>query len=166
MDNVYFFHHIRRTNGDVNKDIDILETLEAAKKAYHQFLGNYAFGKDENTDLVSAFITDVNGSIIAPFDETWIASGVSASVFFMHRIRHDKSQEGTAQWTKGIEVKDSYDAAKQSYNAYLGAWAYEQTAETENFDLVICRITDGYGAKLMNETWKEPDVEPEPEPEE
>ena len=161
----FFFHHIRRTDGAIDKQIDILDTFDAAKKAFRQFLGNYAYGQSPITDMVQVFITDANGAILAPYDETWVAQNFNDAVFFMHRIRHDKSQEDANAWVKGIEVKDSYNAAKQALNAYLGAYAYEQTPETENFDLVDCRITDGFGAKLMGETWIEPQPEPEPEPE-
>ena len=66
--------------------------------------------------------------------------------FFMHRI---KRTSGT--FDKGIEVKDSYEAAKQSYHAYMGAYAYGNSAGT---DFVSCMITDMTGTVLMDETWK------------
>lgn len=65
--------------------------------------------------------------------------------FFMHRI---KRTSGTID--KGIEVKDSFEGAKQSFHAYLGAYAYGQNVDT---DFVSCEITDIFGARLMNETW-------------
>ena len=65
--------------------------------------------------------------------------------FFMHQIKHTN---GTID--KGIVVKDTYEGAKQSYHAYLGAYAYGQNVET---DFVSCMITDVYGAVLMAETW-------------
>ena len=67
--------------------------------------------------------------------------------FFMHRIKHTN---GT--WDKGIEIKDTYDDAKQSYHAYLGAYAYGHDANT---DFVQCMITDQFsgGMVLMDETW-------------
>ena len=66
---------------------------------------------------------------------------------FMHRIKHTN---GT--WDKGIEIKDTYDDAKQSYHAYLGAYAYGHDANT---DFVQCMITDQFsgGMVLMDETW-------------
>lgn len=77
--------------------------------------------------------------------------------FFLHQI---KRTDGTID--KGIVVKDSFEGAKQSYHAYLGAYAYGQNADT---DFVSCEITDIYGARLMNETWvKQEQPEPEPEP--
>lgn len=83
------------------------------------------------------------------------------NAFFLHQI---KRTNGT--FDKGIVVKDTYEAAKQGYHAYLGAYAYGQNADT---DFVSCMITDMSGAVLMCETWikpaPEPDPEPEPEPE-
>ena len=69
--------------------------------------------------------------------------------FFMHQI---KRTNGTID--KGIVVKDSYDGAKQSYHAYLGAYAYGNSAGT---DFVSCMITDMSGMVLMDETWLAPE---------
>lgn len=75
--------------------------------------------------------------------------------FFMHQI---KRTNGTID--KGIVVKDTYEAAKQSYHAYLGAYAYGQNAGT---DFVSCMITDMLsGIVFMREDWV---AEPAPEPE-
>lgn len=71
--------------------------------------------------------------------------------FFLHQIKQTK---GTID--KGIVVKDTFDGAKQSYHAYLGAYAYGQNADT---DFVSCMITDMSGAILMDETWKAPEEE-------
>ena len=93
------------------------------------------------------------------------------NVFFMHRI---KRTDGV--YDKGIEVKDmtrregesdealsqrNYEAAKQGYHAYLGAYAYGQNAQT---DFVSCEITDLSGARLLSETWSA-QAAPAPEPE-
>ncbi len=73
--------------------------------------------------------------------------------FFLHQIRRIKGQ-----WDKGIVVKDSYEAALQSYHAYLGAYAYGQNADT---DYVDCMITEsGSMVILMHEQWVKP-TEPE-----
>lgn len=92
------------------------------------------------------------------------------NVFFMHRIKHTDNT-----YDKGIEVKDlarqtgesdealsqrNFEAAKQSYHAYLGAYAYGQSATT---DFVSCEITDLSGARLLSETWRAPELESEPE---
>ena len=75
--------------------------------------------------------------------------------FFLHQIKRTNNSID-----KGIVVKDTYEGAKQSYHAYLGAYAYGQNADT---DFVSCEITDIYGARLMDETWvgTEPETEAE-----
>lgn len=73
------------------------------------------------------------------------------NTYFLHQIKHTNSTID-----KGIVVKDSYEAAKQGFHAYLGAYAYGQQAET---DFVSCMISDLYGAILMSETWRMPDSE-------
>lgn len=83
------------------------------------------------------------------------------NVYFLHQIKHNKT---TDTWDKGIVVKatvgtNNYEAAKQSYHAYLGAYAYEQNADT---DFVSCEITDLYGSSLMRETWMLNGQEEEP----
>ena len=77
--------------------------------------------------------------------------------FFLHQIK--RATNGTIE--KGIVVKGSLEAAKQGYHAYLGAYAYGQSAET---DFVSVEITDMTGARIMAETWAA--AEPEPEPNE
>ena len=71
--------------------------------------------------------------------------------FFMHQVKRT-----SGDFTKGIVINDTYDAAKQGYHAYLGAYAYGHDANT---DFVQCMITDMYGAVLMSETWVAPVVE-------
>ncbi len=74
--------------------------------------------------------------------------------FFMHRI---KRANGT--FDKGIEVKDTYEAAKQSYHAYLGAYAYGYDSTV---DFVSCMITEAASNTiLMRETWVKPELTPE-----
>ena len=75
--------------------------------------------------------------------------------YFLHQI---KRTNGT--FDKGIVVKDTYEAAKQSYHAYLGAYAYGQNPET---DFVSCMITEALSELvLMHEQWMKPEPEPEP----
>ncbi len=69
--------------------------------------------------------------------------------YFMHQI---KRTGGT--FDKGIVVKDSYEGAKQSYHAYLGAYAYGQNPDT---DFVQAMITDMTGAVLLSESWIAPE---------
>lgn len=65
--------------------------------------------------------------------------------FFLHQI---KRTSGT--FDKGVVVKDTYDSVKQSYHAYLGAYAYGNDLKT---DFVSCMVTDMSGAVLIQETW-------------
>ena len=69
--------------------------------------------------------------------------------FFIHEI---KGKAGTIS-NKGIVVAETYDAAKQTYHAYLGAYAYGHDPES---DFVSAMITDMTGAVLMAETWLAP----------
>ena len=74
-------------------------------------------------------------------------------MYFLHQIKHTKNA-----YDKGIVVKDTFEAAKQGYHAYLGAYAYGQNADT---DFVSCMISDESGAILLNETWQKVTEEPE-----
>lgn len=71
--------------------------------------------------------------------------------FFVHEIK----RTGEAI-NKGIVVADTFDAAKQGYHAYLGAYAY---GHEQNTDFVSCMITDMTGTVLMDETWNTPEAE-------
>lgn len=77
--------------------------------------------------------------------------------FFLHQIKRT-----SGVFDKGIVVKDTFDAAKQGYHAYLGAYAYDHDLNT---DYVSCMITDMSGVALMKETWIKAEPEPEPESE-
>lgn len=76
-------------------------------------------------------------------------------MFFLHQIKHTNNA-----YDKGIVVKDSLEAAKQGYHAYLGAYAY---GHDQNTDFVSCFISNDDGAVLLNEMWNvivsEPNVE-------
>ena len=74
--------------------------------------------------------------------------------FFLVQIKRTK---GVIE--KGVVVKDDLDAAKQSYHAYLGAYAFGNNADT---DYVLVQILDGSGLGLKGETW-EKKAAPEPE---
>ena len=65
----YFLHQIKHTNSAYEKGIAIKDTLDSAKQGYHAYLGAYAYGNDANTDFVSIFVSDTNGSILMA--ETW-----------------------------------------------------------------------------------------------
>ena len=66
--------------------------------------------------------------------------------FFLHQITRTN---GT--FDKGIVVKDTYEAALQSYHAYLGAYAYGQS---EGTDFVDTMITEALSKTILNhEQW-------------
>ena len=71
--------------------------------------------------------------------------------FFLHEIKRTGETIN-----KGIVVADTFDAAKQGYHAYLGAYAYGHEANT---DFVSCMITDMTGIVLLSETWIAPVTE-------
>lgn len=58
--------------------------------------------------------------------------------YFLVQIKHTN---GT--WEKGVVVKDTLDAARQSYHAYLGAYGYGNQAGT---DYVACYVFGQNGA--------------------
>lgn len=74
--------------------------------------------------------------------------------FFLVQIKRTK---GVIE--KGVVVKDDLDAAKQSYHAYLGAYAFGNNADT---DYVLVQILDGKGLGLKGEYWEKATA-PEPE---
>lgn len=71
MENKYFLHQIKRTNGTFDKGIVVKDTFEAAKQSYHAYLGAYAYGQNADTDYVSCMITNMDGNAV--MSETWIA---------------------------------------------------------------------------------------------
>ena len=70
--------------------------------------------------------------------------------YFLHQIKHVK---GGDAFDKGVAVKDTLDAARQGYHAYLGAYAYGNSAET---DYVQAEVTDMDGNRLLFEVWRAP----------
>ena len=72
MENKFFLHQIKRTNGEVNKGIVVKDTMSEAKQAYHAYLAAYAYGQDANTDFVSCHITDILSGGMVLLQETWI----------------------------------------------------------------------------------------------
>lgn len=69
MEEKYFLHEIKRTDGTIEKGIVVKNTFEAAKQGYHAYLGAYAYGQDAKTDFVSCMITNEKGALL--LDETW-----------------------------------------------------------------------------------------------
>lgn len=81
--------------------------------------------------------------------------------WFLHQAKHTNGN-----WDKGIVVKDSLEAAKQGFHAYLGAYGYDHDPTT---DFVQCMITNTENMECMIEMWpadgmpeqEEPETEPE-----
>lgn len=71
MEQKYFLHQIKRTNGTFDKGIVVKDTFDAVKQSYHAYLGAYAYGNNEGTDFVSCMITDMWGNIVNGLSETW-----------------------------------------------------------------------------------------------
>jgi len=72
MENKFFMHRIKRASGTFDKGIEVHNSFDSAKQAYHAQLGAYAYGHDANTDFVSCMITDISGTVL--MDETWLAT--------------------------------------------------------------------------------------------
>ena len=53
-------------------------------------------------------------------------------------------------YEKGVVIKDNYDAAQQSYHAYLGAYAFGHDANT---DYVLVQIIDDQAMVLDWKVW-------------
>ena len=68
----FFMHHIRLDGETYSKDIDICETFDEAIGAFAAAMEyGYNNPKFPNVQLVSCMITDRNGAIMNPFNETW-----------------------------------------------------------------------------------------------
>lgn len=66
-------------------------------------------------------------------------------MFYLHQIK----RSGTTV-DKGIVVKETLDAARQSFHAYLGAYAY---GNAQGVDFVHCMITDESNQGWDNVQW-------------
>ena len=69
-------------------------------------------------------------------------------------------QRKNGTYTKGVVIKDTLDAARQSYHAYLGAYGY---GNDQTVDYVACYIMDISGA--IRDSIVDNRIQPEPEPE-
>lgn len=71
MNETYFLHQVKKTNGAYDKGIVVKDSLASAKQSYHAYLGAYAYGNNEDTNYVSACIMDYFGRVVVG-PETWI----------------------------------------------------------------------------------------------
>lgn len=79
-------------------------------------------------------------------------------MYFLVQIYRTKDNE---TYSKGVVVKETLDAARQGFHAYLGAYGYGNNA---NIDYVQCMIIDDAG-RVRDSVVDDRIVIPEPEPE-
>ena len=60
--NKYFMARIKQKNGTIEKGLEVHDTFESAKQAYHAYLGAYAYGHEQGTDYVACYIVDGAGN--------------------------------------------------------------------------------------------------------
>jgi len=65
--------------------------------------------------------------------------------FFLTQVQHKNDA-----WAKGVVVKDTLDAARQSFHAYLGAYAYGQDPSV---DYVLVQIVRSDGVATDGCVW-------------
>ena len=72
-ENKFFFHHIKLDGETFDKNIDVLDSFNAARSAYAAAMEyGYNNSKFPNVSLVSCEITDRSGLVLDPFAETWV----------------------------------------------------------------------------------------------
>lgn len=71
MENKFFLHQIKVTDGTIEKGITVKNTLEEALQSYHAYLGAYAYGQNEGTTFVDVMITEELSQTILMRDQ-WI----------------------------------------------------------------------------------------------
>lgn len=70
----YFMHRIKHDPTKASpwdKGIEVHETEDSAKQAYHAYLGAYAYGHDANVDYVKCMRSDTSSGIVTDSEE-WI----------------------------------------------------------------------------------------------
>ena len=72
MENKFFLHQIKVTNGTIDKGIVVKNTLDEALQGYHAYLGAYAYGQQKDTTFVDVMITEKLSQTILMRDQ-WIS---------------------------------------------------------------------------------------------
>ena len=159
MEQKFFLHRIQEENGVFSKGIEIHDTKDAAVLSFWGRM-KLAYGGNPAITFMSCKITDTNGSVISPYNLTWNAEANYTNKFFMHHIRLDGET-----FTKDIDICETFDIARSAYAAQM-EYGYNNTRHA-NVSFVSCEITDRSGSVMIpfDETWKKPEEEPEPEPE-
>lgn len=76
--------------------------------------------------------------------------------FFLVQV---KRTNGTIE--KGVVVKDTFDDAKQSYHAYLGAYGFGNDKDKDGnikTDYVMVEILDSKGLGMKGEFWEKSEI--------
>ena len=150
----YFLHRIQRENGVLAKGIEVHDTLDSAILSYHGRM-KLAYGANPAIAFMDCKITDGNGAIVGKYNEVWNAQPSAENTFFQHYIR----VEGETI-TKNIDVCADHNAAKSAYHQQL-EYGYGNQ-QHPGVTMVSCMITDTSGDVLMDETWRAPEPEQEP----
>ena len=71
--NKFFLHHIRKDGNSYDKNIDILDSIDAAKGDFAAQM-EYGYGNPQhaNVSFVSCYITDLLSGGMVLMDETWV----------------------------------------------------------------------------------------------
>ena len=154
MENKFFLHRIQRENGSISKGIEVHDTLDSAILAYHGRM-KLAYGGNPAITFMDCKITDSSGNVVGKYNETWNAESGDENTFFQHYIRVDGETIA-----KNIDVFEGYNAAKSAQHQQL-EYGYGNP-QHPGVTMVSCMITDQSGAVLMDETWRAPEPEQEP----
>ena len=146
----YFLHRIQQWNGTYTKGIEVHDTLDAAILSFWGRM-KLAYGAG-NVSFMSCKITDSNGSVIRPYDLTWLADPNEPDVYFLHHIRLDGET-----FTKDIDLCASYDAACAAYAAHM-EYGYNNS-KFPNVTFVSCEVVNKRGEVMepFNGTWVKPE---------
>lgn len=60
----FLLTNARRKNGVFDKGCVVHNTKDAAEQGFHNYFTAYAYGREEGTDYVIAYIMDTNGAIV------------------------------------------------------------------------------------------------------
>lgn len=155
MEEKYFMHRIQEISGEMQKGIEVHDTLNSAILAFWgRIKTGYNNPQNPDTDFVSCKITDINGNTVGMYDLTWSRAPFETSSFFLHYIRKDGEN-----FTKGIDTYSSFDSAISAFAAMM-EYGYDNPRHT-NVSLVACEITDRTGMVLkpFSACWIRPEAE-------
>lgn len=150
----YFMHRIQEENGAYTKGIEIHDTLDAAILSFWGRM-KLAYGASGIT-FMSCKITDSNGSVLRPYDLTWLADPTEEDAYFLHHIRLDGET-----FTKDIDTCASYETACAAYASQM-EYGYNNSKHP-NVKFVSCEVVNKRGEVMepFNGTWAKPEEEPE-----